>query len=88
MLMFDSMPRRRLMVKDLSSNADEQGNWVGTVKRAFYSIRDHPTRLYDDKSLGGVKYVGAILLSVRAAESATWHVASCCAVRLRSACHL
>ncbi len=62
---FQLVCMRRLMWQDLCTNGgEEQSNWRSTVKKACNSIEQHPMRLYDDRTLGVVKYVGAAIVSV------------------------
>lgn len=47
-----------------SNNYEEQANWAGTLKKALCSVRDHPMRVYDAKSLGNLKFIGPAIQDV------------------------
>lgn len=58
----------RCIVDDVTSTSyEEQANWAGTLKKALCSVRDHPMRVYDARSLGSLKFIGPAIQEVGAA---------------------
>jgi hypothetical protein len=54
------------IVDDVTSTSyEEQANWAGTLKKALCSVRDHPMRVYDARSLGSLKFIGPAIQEVR-----------------------
>lgn len=51
-----------------STSYEEQANWAGTLKKALCSVRDHPMRIYDARSLGSLKFIGPAIQEVRARD--------------------
>jgi hypothetical protein len=47
-----------------STNYEEQANWAGTLAKAKGSVRDHPMRIYDVRSLGSLKFIGPAVQEV------------------------
>ena len=66
----------RCIVDDVTSTSnEEQANWAGTLKKALCSVRDHPMRVYDARSLGSLKCIGPAIQEVRRSglvASRTW----------------